>query len=74
MTEQHEELQALLREAAEGWLEYTGKDINVLQDAQYSAVMWCATYLWKKGHGAAGAALLAVVPKEYGDKVLAEIT
>ena len=74
MNEHQVELQALIKRAAEGWYEHTAKDEEVLRNAQYDMVMWCATYLWQKGFGPAGAALLAVMPKDYAEKVMADLS
>lgn len=41
-------------------------------DAKMEMILWCVSYLWRKGHGPAGAELLKVVPREYAEKVMAE--
>lgn len=72
MEEQRQELQALVRQAAEAWIEHTAKDEAILRDSQMDTIMWCVGYLWSKGHGPACAALLAFVPKEYAERVMSE--
>jgi hypothetical protein len=66
------ELRALVREAAENWLEQTETDRRVLDALQSATIMWCVTYLWQKGHGPAGATLLALVPQARAEQLLGE--
>jgi hypothetical protein len=74
MEKEQQELKELVRQAAEGWYEYTAKDESIIRDAQMAAIMWCVTYLWQKGHGPAGAELLAFVPEAYANRVMSETT
>ena len=70
MTEEHIELQHLVRKATEGWFEHTAKDESIVERAQMDAILWCVGYLWAKGYGPAGAQLLAVVPKKYAEAAM----
>ena len=68
--EQKQELQALVRMAANGWLEHTAKDEQVLEELRDQTIAWCAGYLLAKEHRVASAALFRLVPKERLEKLL----
>lgn len=70
IAQEQQDLRSLVRLNANGWLEHTATDEKVLSALQQDTIMWCVSYLWRHGHGAAGAALLTLVPQERAEQIL----
>lgn len=68
--EQKHELQALVREAANGWLEHTAKDEEILESMRDQTIAWCAGYLLAKKLTDASAELFRLVPKDRLEQLL----
>lgn len=65
-----QELQTLIRMAANGWVEHTENDEKVLSSLQDQTIAWCAGYLLARGHALASGALFNLVPKERLEQLL----